>query len=683
MGFGPRGALWRRAGAGYFTKSFGGALPLLSLWSFAPLRSFSSFPSSSSFRLLGSFPFFLAPRLRKRHNPPCRLSRPGWPCHFYPMEPPTVMNLSPQVETVLSRMTLDEKIGQCLTHSWRASLVTPSVVETITRLHCGGLRIEPYSMETAHRLYYGRKGDPEGWTEPKGYFRVAETYFDPGLGGFNIPASEYAARLNRLKEIAMNRPSGVPLHICTDFEGDFSRDFPFDGVRVFPANMGVRAAGGPDLAFEVGRAIGRQLSAVGINMLHSPVLDVNINPANPEIGIRSFSDDADIQADYAVELMRGLEKGGVVAVAKHYPGRGDSDEDAHHGLPVLRADRARLDRVELTPYRACIAAGLRAVMVAHNSYTALDEPGMPASLSRRIVTDLLRGELGFRGVITTDAIGMGAIVKKWGTAVASAMAIKAGCNLVLHKADDEQRSRAFFEIKRWVEDGRLTHDEIDEAVGPTLQMKFDQGLFENGGIVDAAAASNVMHNPEDGALCERVARDAVLVLRDRAKLLPLRPSQKVLVIEQVVPGEFCPNNHHYHYHCFNEAMLAQSMNTINADTAFHATDREVEHLVQVAAEADAVVVTNLYWRVLQQNNTHLVEALLATGKPVVVVTNTPYSFGTPEKAGTVVCTFGAAPPSLRAAAEVIYGTRAAKGSWPLENMKQPGLEQGGAGRGTR
>lgn len=581
------------------------------------------------------------------------------------------MNPSPQVQTVLSRMTLDEKIGQCLTHSWRGGLVTPSVVETITRLHCGGLRIEPYSMESAHRLYYGQRGDTGGWTPPEGYFRVAETYFNPEIGSFNIPASEYAARLNRLKEIAMNRPSGVPLHICTDFEGDFSRDYPFDGVHIFPANMGIRAAGGPDLAFEVGLAIGRQLAAIGVNMIHSPVLDVNINPANPEINIRAFSDDPDILSDYATQLMRGLEKGGVVATAKHYPGRGDSDVDAHHGLPVLSADRARLDRVELAPYRALIAAGLRAVMVAHNAYPALDDVETPASLSRRIVTDLLRNELGFRGVITTDAIGMGAIVKKWGVPVASAMALKAGANLVLLKFDDEQRGQTFFEIKRWVDDGRLTEAELDAAVAPTLQMKFDQGLFENGGIVDAKVASDVLHHPADTALCERVAAGAVLVLRDRAKLLPLRPEQKVLVVEQIVPGEFSPNNHHYHAHSFNEAMLGQSMNLINADTAFRATKRETTMVRQLAKEADAVVMTNLYWRVLQENNTPLVQALARTGKPLVVVTNNPYPFGAPAEAGTVVCTFGAGPASLRAAAAVVYGRHAATGNWPLENMEQP------------
>ena len=148
-------------------------------------------------------------------------------------------------DEVLSRMTLDEKVGQCIVHAWRGSLVTPSIVQTIEKLHCAGLRVEPFNTESAGSGYHGRPSDTRGFKKPKGYFKVAETHFRPMYPGFSITATEYARRLNRLKEIAMNRPSGVPLHITTDFEGDFSHDFPFDGINMFPANMGIRAAGGP------------------------------------------------------------------------------------------------------------------------------------------------------------------------------------------------------------------------------------------------------------------------------------------------------------------------------------------------------------------------------------------------------------------------------------------------------
>jgi len=575
------------------------------------------------------------------------------------------------VDQALGRMTLDDKIGQRLTQSWRGSIITASVIELIEKLRVGGLRIEPYTTEAANRLSYGRKIDTTGFIEPEGYFKITETYWRAKHPGFNITAEEYARRLNRLKEIAMNRSSGVPLHICTDFEGDFSHDFPFDGIHLFPANMGLRAAGGPSWARKAAFATGRQLAAVGVTMLHSPVLDVNINPDNPEINIRAFTDDVQSFGPYAIEYMRGLHDAGMVATAKHFPGRGDSSVDAHAELPVLRADRARLDAVELAPYRAAIRAGLGAIMIAHNAYPALDAADMPASLSRRIITDLLRGELGFGGVITTDAIGMGAIARRWGIPTACAMALKAGSDLVLLKFDDELRSQAFFEIKRWIDDGRLTENEMDEAVRRILTMKARQGLFRNGGAVDPRKAGRTLRDPEIQELSEEVARRAIMVLRDRKGLLPLRKGQRALVIEQMVIPEFVPNNQWHHAHSFGEAMLDQSRNMINMDTEFGATEDETQLALSLLPEVDVVVMTNLYWRIYPKNNAALVRAIHAAGKPLIVVTNNPYPMGATDEADAVVCAYGCVPTCLRAAAEIIYGKIKPRGSWPLRHYPQP------------
>lgn len=584
----------------------------------------------------------------------------------------TPKNVERTVDDALGRMTLDEKIGQCLTQSWRGGLVTPSVVETIQKLHCGGLRIEAYNVESALAGYYGSKGAAENWQPPEGYFKVTETYFRPLYPGFSITAREYARRLNELKKIAMERPSGVPLHICTDFEGDFSHDFPWDGVNIFPANMGIRAAGSQNLAYKVGLAVGRQLSSIGVDMLHSPVCDVNINPKNPEINIRSFSDDPDVFCKYVVQFHRGLEEGGIIATAKHYPGRGDSAVDAHDALPVLRASRSRIERVELAPYRALIASGLRAVMSAHNAYPALDRDGLPASLSRRILVDVLREQLGFEGVITTDAIGMGAIVQRWGVPVASAMALKAGANLVLLKFDGELRSQAFFEIKRWVDEGRLTEDEIDASVARVLRMKAEQGLFENGGQVDLDRVEEVFHDEGAAKLCRDVSRRACMIIRDRDGLLPLTPDKKVLVIEQMIRQDFVPDDMHYHAHSFNEAVLEHSVNVVNSDCEFSATDEEIAFLIDRAKEVDVVLMTNYYWRVLGTSNSDLLRALRRRRIPVVIVTNNPYpTMGAPKVAGTVVCTYGVGPEALRAAAGVVFGKLKSRGRWPLEHTPQP------------
>jgi len=570
------------------------------------------------------------------------------------------------VDDVMSGMSVEEKIGTCMTHAWRGSMITPSIVETIEKLHAGALRIEPFGTEGARPLPAEQE-----YEEPEGYFKVAETHFTPRYPAPSITADEYARRLNRLKEIAMNRPSGVPLHVGTDFEGDWSHDFAFDGISMFPASMGITAGEASWLAYVVGRYVAWQLSAIGVDMIHSPVCDVNNNPDNPVINIRSYSDDPQTVATYAVQNMLGLEEGGVISVAKHFPGHGDTGVDSHRALPTVHADRARLDSVELVPFRRMIDAGVRAVMPAHACYPALHDSDLPATLSRVILQDFLRGELGYEGVIVTDAMGMGAISRKWGVPTGCAMALKAGVDILLLKADNETRSRVFFEVKRWVDDGRIAMEELDDRVRRVLMMKAAQGLFENGGIVDPDGAREALRDPETRKGATDAARKAMTVLRDRDNVLPLSRAQKVMIIEQLLPLEFLPNDMYCHPRCLNEAMLGNSLNVVNVDTEFCATDEQQQTIMSLLDEVDAVVMTNHVFRVEPENNTDLVRAIAKSGKPLVVITNSPYPTGATPAAGTVVCTYSMAPPSLRAAADLVYGIASSRGSWPLTTMEKP------------
>jgi beta-N-acetylhexosaminidase len=578
-------------------------------------------------------------------------------------------SIETHVENCLEKMDLHAKIGQCLTYWWRGAMITPAVIETITTLHCGGLRVEPYRTESGVEGYYGLDLEEKNFQPPQDYFTIAQSSFQRSLPGTNISASEYARRLNRLKEIAMNRPHGAPLHICTDFEGDMSHDFPFDGMNIFPANMGLCAAGTPENAYRAGYVIARQLGAMGIQMVHSPVCDVNLNPRNPEINIRAFSDSPETCSSYAAQMSKGIMDGGIIPTAKHFPGRGDSGVDAHKGLPTLDVPRSRLDAVELLPYIEQIAQQVPAIMTAHNAYPALDDSGLPATLSSKILIDLLRNEMGFRGVITSDAMGMGAIVKKWGVPVASAMALKAGCDLVLLKFEDELRTQTFFEIKRWVDDGRISREELDTRVRNVLRMKAEHGLFDNGGIVDADAASGVLHDEENVRTVRDISRRAVTVIRDPHGLIPLSPYKKVMVIEQLLQDKTVPRDTHFHQHSFNEAMLAHSLSCIPADTSFSATDKEIEVIMQRVAQADIVVMTNHFWRVHKENNTRLVSLLTQKNIPVIVVTNTPYPSGVADEADAVICTFGVTARSMQAAADLLYGSFAPTGRLPVSRRE--------------
>jgi len=560
------------------------------------------------------------------------------------------------VESKIKRMSLQEKVGQLLTFTWRGAILTPSGIEQITKLHAGGLCLEPYGLETCKNLYWGNSQVDKTFQKPPDYFDIAFTYFDPHNHGVSVTPEELTEALNRAQTLAMERPSEVPLHITVDFEGDFKNDYTGGGIRQFPPPMGLAAIGDTELTYQVGLTVAKQLSAIGITQMYSPVCDVNINPENPEIGVRSFSDDPKICAAHVAAIVKGYQEGGIAATAKHYPGRGDSATDAHDVLDKVTADRKRMNEVELVPFKAAIDAGAKAVMTAHTIYPAYDAE-LPATLSPRILGDLLRGELGFDGVIVSDAIGMAAILKKWPLPRACIMAIKAGVDTILLKADDESRAQCFFGIKRAVESGEIPLKRLNDAVRRLLRMKYDQGLWQKAGKMDPEKTRAIVRSQQVIDFSWDVARRALLVMRDDQGLLPLKKEQRILVVEQCIPYEFLGKDLYSHPHMFCEAMTNHSTNLILDDAQFHATDDDVEEALDLAQQADLVVMTNYYARIEKRgNNQHMVKRLKEAGHKVVVVTNYPYVEGTTQEADAVVCNFSGSPDSIRISADLLFGT---------------------------
>jgi len=420
--------------------------------------------------------------------------------------------------------------------------------------------------------------------------------------------------------------------------------------------MGITAIGDVDLAYKIANLMGRQMAAMGVTQFYHPVCDVNINPLNPEIGVRSFGDNPKVIAKFIAATIRGYEDAGITATIKHFAGRGDSATDAHDVLDVCRGDKKRMQEVELAAFQAGIDAGASALMTAHTIYPAYDEE-YPATLSKKILTDLLRGEMGFKGIIVSDAIGMAAILKKWPLPLACAMAIKAGVDTILLKADDESRSQCLFGIKQAVENGELSEERLDDAVRRLLNRKYDQGLFKKAGKMDPKETAAIVRSKENIDFSWEVAHKALLVVRDDKKLLPLSKDKKILVIEQTIPYEFLGKDLYSHAHMFCEQMTKHSTNLILDDTGFHAEEEEIEEALRLAKDADLVVMTNYYARIEKRgNNTHLVKALKNAGKDVVVVTNFPYRKGTTTVADAVVCNFSGTPDSIRSSVDLLWGT---------------------------
>jgi beta-glucosidase-like glycosyl hydrolase len=264
--------------------------------------------------------------------------------------------------------------------------------------------------------------------------------------------------------------------------------------------------------------------------------------------------------------------------------------------------------------------------------------------------------MGFKGVIVSDAIGMAAILKKWPLPQACAMAIKAGVDTILLKADDESRSQCLFGIKSAIERGELSEERLNDAVRRLLCMKYDQGLFEKAGKMDPEKTKAIVRSKEVIEFSQEVAHKALLVVRDDKKLLPLSKDKKILVIEQLIPYPFLGKDLYSHPHMFCEQMAKHSINLILDDTGFHASEEDVEEALELAKEADLVVMTNYYARIEKRgNNQGLVKALKDAGHTVVVVTNFPYLKGTTKEADAVICNFSGSPDSIRVAADLLFG----------------------------
>ncbi len=562
---------------------------------------------------------------------------------------------------LVRRMTVEQKVGQCIVYGMAGTIVTNDIKEAITRYHCGGVRLSPFTRKFT---YAHEASKPSGENGRK----VLQKLTPPGIPPCLTP-SQFASMTNELKSLALNRDPAIPLHMVIDQEGDTSKDYAFGGVAQFPSAMGLAASKNPQMAYDVARALGRQLKAAGLEMIHSPVVDINTNPLNPEIGHRSFGDDPELVTEYALATLKGFKEEGVVAAAKHFPGRGDSATDAHHACPTLDAGIDRLTDVELYPYRKLIEAGLDSIMIAHCLYPQLD-PEHIATVSPRIVTGLLREEMGFEGIITTDSMTMGALVREYGLGEACARSLAAGVDIILMKAEDSRRADVFEAVLRWVEEGKIDESDLDSKVQRIISMKDAYGMFDHMGIVDAEKTEESLRDSFVVSTAKKAAQGAVIVVKDSLKALPIDTKKKTLLISQLNEPK-SPNDIFDHPSLLGH-LMEQAWPTLQTYETFFAHDDEVYNQVLdfVAQGAyEQIICTNFYdraWAPIKYP-----KKLIELGYPVILVTNTPYCVknagGMIEDAPTIVLNMNLTPQGLKTTRDVLFGLTEAGGEWPLSN----------------
>lgn len=355
--------------------------------------------------------------------------------------------------------------------------------------------------------------------------KVTRWITDDAVGGFTMSIgspTEIAAKLN-----AMQRMSALPLMVGADLEqgagyrarGGLTATGGIDlgGAVVFPPPMAVGATGDTALAYEMGRVTALEGLALGIPLDYAPVLDVNNNPANPVINTRSFGEDPHAVARLGAAFVRGMQEHGMIATGKHFPGHGDTDVNSHLGLPVIHASRAELDTVELVPFRAAVQAGLGAMMTMHGVVPALDSTGVPATLSPKVIGGLLRGELGFQGLVFTDAMDMAGVLQQFGAAEAAKRAVAAGADILIQPLDVEQTIDA---VVAGAREGRYDEQRLDASVRRILGAKFRSGLVARR-TVDLDTLRRVVGDSAHEAVARRIAERSMTLVRDSARLLPL------------------------------------------------------------------------------------------------------------------------------------------------------------------
>ncbi|MBI5956650.1 MAG: hypothetical protein HY871_06575 [Chloroflexi bacterium] len=512
--------------------------------------------------------------------------------------------------------------------------------------------------------HVGESGFPPQEAIPRGQLEEMISQGQLGSVQFGVPVGwgqvhtprDLAELTNHLQRLAPH-----PLLFNADFEAGAGRIVP--GATAFPPLMAIGAADDPALARQMGAVTAREALALGVHQLYAPVVDVNVNPANPIINVRAFGGRPDRVAALGVAFIEGCQEAGAVATAKHFPGHGDTAMDSHLQLPIVPHGRERLEAVELVPFRAALQAGVRAVMTAHIVFPALDASLLPATLSYPILTGLLRREMGFRGVIVTDAMGMKAIADNYGVGEAAVMAVAAGADLII-TVDPQESYRALWEA---AQSGRLSRERVADAAGRILALKKWLGLFQSR-LVDVDRVDERVGVADHREAARHMARAALTALRGdlaygagchRLLLVPERRRYTGESVRDEIAAWLQQG-----------ALPGARLVPLSDDP----TPDEIEAIRADRADAEAaILLTYAQARAYDPGSCQVAGGFLAPAEalaahmPVGVLSlGSPYVLPAFQAASALGCAYGADPASVEAALSWLGGEMSPRGRLPVE-----------------
>ena len=518
-------------------------------------------------------------------------------------------------------MPLEAKIGQLMICGFSGTQITPFIRRMIIEHNLGGV------------IHFAR----------------------------NVESVLQLASLNEeLQALSRQSPSGWPLFIAVDQEGGTVARLT-KGVAVAPSAMALGATKSEAITCQVCETSGAELRAAGINMNLAPVVDVNNNPKNPVIGVRSFGEDPADVARLGAAAIRGYQKH-VAAVAKHFPGHGDTAIDSHHDLPVISHDRSRLERVELVPFRAAIAQGVTGIMTSHVSFPAIEQtPGIPATLSYQVLTRLLREELGFEGLILTDCMEMKAIQNTFGTVEAAVLTIEAGADLVLISQTEELQQKAFEALVAAVRSGRISEERIDQSLARVIKAKeWLNSLGEGPSSLDPGRIGSPGHVD----VMRNAIRHSLTVVQDGG-CLPLG-NERVLVIEFEGSATTIAEDVLVNMGTLAQALRANGLAHLDeAKISVEDVAQDYETALRGASEYDKVIVVTSDAHRNQTQAKFVQDLIKEHARVIAVGTRTPYELQAFPGTPTYIAAYGSRPLVWDEVAKLLLGKTRALGKRPV------------------
>ena len=555
------------------------------------------------------------------------------------------------LDAAVSGMSLEEKVGQMLMTGVTGTELTDSMIQTISRYHIGGIVLYKYNF---------------------------------------LDTPQTVKLIHQIQSLA----GSSPLLIAVDQEGGKVSRLPMG--TTMPGNMALGATGSTQMAYDVGKTIGTELKALGVNVNFAPVLDVNTNPDNPTVGLRSFGSDPQLVADLGTAYINGLQDAGIASGAKHFPGHGGTPVDSHIDLPVVPYDRKKLEDIDLKPFREAIDNNVAMLMTAHVAYPSFDdtkvkslktgmETYLPATLSEKILTGMLREELGFKGIIISDSIHMKAISDHFGPPEETAVkAIKAGVDIVVVLRNLEA---AYNNLLSEVKNGGIPETRIDETIKRICRLKLDKGIIKiaDGKLVPADEAAGALEEKiknaeaivgcaEHKLLEQSVADKAATLIRNDGKALPfkLEKGKKVIFFTPMNVVSITVKN------SFDRILTDVKKNAVVNYYSFNRMNALSQEQKNAVTQADYIVLVSYSYNTYSRNPKQYYGAQFAldlvnyTGQKnkslAVIAAGDPYDISYMPEAKAYLTVYGLSESNIQAGIKAVFGLTNPSGRLPVDIM---------------